>query len=375
MTDIYRLMETFLNYTILDNSIEAYLSVLGVVLVIFIIKRVISRFLASKLLGIITHVQASQKKKAFLSLVIKPIEKFILIFIIYTSLDRLNFPGALKFRFYHDNLTTEKLVSSIGIIILVTVFIQLCIRVLEFIAQILQEKADLTEDKTDNQLIVFFNDFFKVILIIFGILLVLKLAFDKDISSLLTGLSIVGAALALSMRESLENLIASFIIFFDKPFGTGDLVKVQGFTGTVEKIGLRSTRIRTEQKTYITVPNKQMVDTIIDNISLRTQRKVELKLEIQLKASAAELLQFSTLVKQLLLQKADIETSYVYLMDTGRNAHVLAIDYFTSFPQDYEAFLALRETINIEIIALMETQGIKLAAATGNIDIVLQKQD
>ena len=81
MTDIYRLMETFLNYTILDNSIEAYLSVLGVVLVIFIIKRVISRFLASKLLGIITHVQASQKKKAFLSLVIKPIEKFILIFI------------------------------------------------------------------------------------------------------------------------------------------------------------------------------------------------------------------------------------------------------------------------------------------------------
>jgi MscS family membrane protein len=375
MIDIYRFMDSFLNYTILDNSIEAYLSVLGVVLVIFIIKRVISRFLASKLLGIITHVHASHKKKAFLSLVIKPIEKFILIFIIYTSLDRLNFPNALKFRFYHDNLTTEKLVSSIGIIILVTVFIQLCIRVLEFIAHILHEKADLTEDKTDNQLIVFFNDFFKVILIIFGILLVLKLAFDKDISSLLTGLSIVGAALALSMRESLENLIASFIIFFDKPFGTGDLVKVQGFTGTVEKIGLRSTRIRTEQKTFITVPNKQMVDTIIDNISLRTQRKVELRLEIQLKTSADALTTFSASVRQLLQQKADIETSYVYLMETGRNAHVVAIDYFTGFPQAIESFYALRETINLEIIQLMETQGIKLAAVSGNIDIVLQKQD
>jgi MscS family membrane protein len=375
MTDIYRFMEAFLKYTILDNSIEAYLYVLGVVLVIYFIKRVISRFLASKLLGIITHVQPSKKKKAFLSLVIKPIEKFILIFIIYTALDRLNFPNALKFRFYHNNLTTEKLVSSIGIIILVTVFIQLCIRILEFIAHILQEKADLTEDKTDNQLIVFFNDFFKVILIIIGILLILKLAFDKDISSLLTGLSIVGAAIALSMRESLENLIASFIIFFDKPFATGDLVKVQGFTGTVEKIGLRSTRIRTEQKTFITVPNKQMVDTIIDNITLRTQRKVELRLEIHLKANAAALTKFSSSVKQLLLQKADIETSYVYLMDTGRNAHILAIDYFTRFPQAIESFLALRETINVEIIGLMELQGIKLAAASGNMDIVLQKQD
>jgi MscS family membrane protein len=62
-------------------------------------------------------------------------------------------------------------------------------------------------------------------------------------------------------------------------------------------------------------------------------------------------------------------------METGRNAHVVAIDYFTGFPQAIESFYALRETINLEIIQLMETQGIKLAAVSGNIDIVLQKQD
>jgi MscS family membrane protein len=89
--------------------------------------------------------------------------------------------------------------------------------------------------------------------------MILHFAFNLDVGSFLTGLSIVGAAVALSLRESLENLIASFVIFFDKPFTTGDVVKVQGITGTVEKIGLRSTRIRTEQKTYVTVPNKQMV--------------------------------------------------------------------------------------------------------------------
>src|SRR6478609_10892106 len=98
-------------------------------------------------------------------------------------------------------------------------------------------------------------------------MLLLRFTFHYDISKLVTGLSIVGAAIALATKESLENLIASFIIFFDKPFTTGDLVKVQNITGNVERIGLRSTRLRTGDKSYVTVPNKQMVDSILDNIS------------------------------------------------------------------------------------------------------------
>ncbi len=115
-----------------------------------------------------------------------------------------------------------------------------------------------------------------------GLLLILRFAFNYNITTVLTGLSIVGAAIALSLRESLENLIASFVIFFDKPFTTGDLVKVQNITGNVERIGLRSTRIRTEQKSYVTVPNKQMVDSILDNLSLRSQRKNDLWLHLNL---------------------------------------------------------------------------------------------
>src|SRR6185369_15383118 len=103
---------------------------------------------------------------------------------------------------------------------------------------------------------------------------------NYDIDKILAGLSIVAAALALSARESLENLIASIIIFFDKPFAIGDTLKVQQVTGTVEKIGLRSTRIRTTEKTYVTVPNKQMVDSILDNLSLRTHRRAVLNLDL-----------------------------------------------------------------------------------------------
>jgi MscS family membrane protein len=200
----------------------------------------------------------------------------------------------------------------------------------------------------------------------------LKFSFNRNIGNLLTGLSIVGAAVALATRESLENLIASFIIFFDKPFITGDQVKVNGFTGIVEKIGLRSTRIRTTDKTFITVPNKQMVDTIIDNISLRTQRKVETRLEIGLSATAAQLKELSPAVRKLLENYPVIEHYQVYLMDTGKNAHILAIDYFTSMEQSLEEFNALRETVNLAVIELLEKQQLELAAASTDI-VVMNK--
>jgi len=129
-------------------------------------------------------------------------------------------------------------------------------------------------------LIIFFREFLKVILIIVCILVMIRYVFNQDITKLLAGLSIVGAAIALAAKESIENLIASFIIFFDRPFTVGDLLKVQQVNGTVEKIGLRSTRIRTTERTYVTIPNKQMVDSIVDNLSLRNKRRFELVLEL-----------------------------------------------------------------------------------------------
>ena len=123
--------------------------------------------------------------------------------------------------------------------------------------------------RASTSLSFFFKDLIRVIIIIIGIAFIIKFSLGINIGNLLTGLSIVGAALALSARESLENLIASFIIFFDKPFETGDLVKVNNYSGTVERIGLRSTRARTAEKSMVTVPNKQMVDSILDNWSMR----------------------------------------------------------------------------------------------------------
>ncbi len=350
---------------ILDNTVQAYLIVIGTIIITLIFKKLISKFLASKLFKLITNSKHNLPKQSFLDLVVQPLGTYLLLTISMIAIDKLKFPAAFEFNIYKTN--TRQILDALMNGALVVVFIWLCLRVIDFMAMVLEERANVTKDQQDNnQLIIFFKDFFKVILIIIGVLLVLKFSFNKNIGNILTGLSLVGAAIALATRESMENLIASFIIFFDKPFTVGEQVKVNGFTGTIEKIGLRSTRIRTNEKTYISVPNKQMVDTIVDNISLRTQRKTELQLELSLSASASTL---STLLVAMrsYLSSQQIDSFHVYLHDTGKHAHIVMIEYFSSAADIYEDYLMLREKINMALIELLESHKIELAASSTDV--------
>jgi MscS family membrane protein len=360
-------MKAILNQVWWNNTVESYLYVMGVILVALIIKRLISKYFASQLFKLVAKAGKGINKQTFLDLVIQPVEVFLLLIVAIIAINTLHYPTALQFTIYKVN--AQDVIEAVANGTLVLTFIWLLLRIIDFAALVLQERANLTKDQTDNQLIVFFKDFFKVILILIGILLILRFSFHRNIGNLLTGLSLVGAAVALATRESLENLIASFIIFFDKPFTTGDLVKVNNFTGNVEKIGLRSTRIRTDSKTYITVPNKQMVDTILDNISLRSERRVEMKLELALSCTSAQIKRTIAAIKQLLQQYPAIESNTVYFMETGKNAHIISIDYFTTMEQDINAFIQLREDVNFAVIDFIAANNIEIAASETDIAI------
>lgn len=359
-------MEKFLQQIIFDNTVERYLYVILVIVLAIILKRIVSKYIAKLLFKLTGKAGKKLARESFLNLVVQPLDLFLVLLVGIIAIDKLNFPAALNIKIHRVEI--RQVIESITDGVLVLAFIWLCLRVIDFIAMILEEKANLTPDQADNQLIIFFKDFFKAILIVIGILLILRFSFNKNIGSLLTGLSIVGAAIALATRESMENLIASFIIFFDKPFATGDLVKVNGFTGNIEKIGLRSTRIRTQEKTYISVPNKQMVDTIVDNISLRTQRKAEIRLELSLTTNSTQLTNLINAISNLIREPFSLN-SLVYLTDTGKNAHIINVEYYTSIDQTIEHFLMDKQTITLAIIKLMEDSQVKLAAANTDVTV------
>lgn len=351
-------MNEILDKVILDNSIRSYLITALIIIVVLILKTILSRLVADLISKMLLENSRFFNRKHFKELVLSPIKLFVIVLTIIIAFYRLNYPSDLRINIYRVNL--HIILESLARAVLIGSFIWLCNRIIAYIAGLLHERALSTEDRSDDQLIVFIRDFLKVIIWIIGVLLILKFSFGFALSSIFTGLSIVGAALALAFRESLENLIASFIIFFDKPFTIGDQVKVQTINGTVERIGLRSTRIRTLEKTYVTVPNKQMVDTILDNQSLRTQRNVLTKLELNKQTTAGQLRELIVEIDKLLVQDAIFDKN-VFLSETGHAAHILQVEYFVTVDLSLKEFYKLRESVNLSLIKLLEEKQVLLA--------------
>lgn len=351
-------MPEFLQTRVFDNPLISYLWIIGIVLAMILLRGIISRFFCGFLYRLFPKAKKHVSRDQFISLVLIPMEWFIVIAVVIFSLHKLNFPAVLDVELY--KITSREIVEAIGKAVLVIFFIRLLRRFIDFLALILEGKTKQTADQADDQLVVFFKDFFKVVVIIIGILMFTKFVFNFNISNLITGLSIVTAAIALATRESLENLIASFIIFFDKPFTLGDLVKVEAITGTVEKIGLRSTRIRTEQKTIVTVPNKKMVDTILDNLTLRTQRKAEIRLELHVHTNSKQIEELIAKIEMLLQQQEEIESHSVVLNEIGAKSIILQVDYFTQ-TIEFARFQEIKQSIHLHLLRFMEGLSIELA--------------
>ncbi len=337
-----------LDQQILSNSIRSYLFIAAILLITLLIKRLVSRFFASLIYTWVDKKNHSDLRKSHVHRLLVPIEQFLLFLVAIIALYELKFPEAWDLKLF--KLSLQQLIESGIKFVFILLLIRVSLRTLEFISIILENKARLTKDLSDDQLVLFFRDFFKVIIYIIGILMVLRYVFNESIGNLVTSLSIVGAAVALSTRESLENIIASFIIFFDKPFTIGDLVKVNGFTGTIEKIGLRSTRIRTQEKTYISVPNKQMVDSIVDNISLRSERKIEMDLQLSVQTSAPAIAEFASHMRTVLSTQNGVNSYNVFVAESGKQFHALHIDCLVSIQMEINEFQMIRERLNLAAI-------------------------
>jgi MscS family membrane protein len=353
-------MNGFWNQLVFDNPLKKYLFVFIAIVIGLLFKRIFSKFVAGQLFRAATALDKGIDKKSFVKLLLDPLEIFLIAFITIVGIDKLRFPSALEFEVFE--VPFKSIVHGIAKTILIVVFIWLLLRLIDFISLLLKEKARVAGGIKDHQIVVFFRDFLKVMIGIVGLLMVLGMAFGFEVSKLWTGLGLAGAALALSLKESIENLIASFIIFFDKPFMAGDNVKVNNISGTVERIGLRSTRIRTDLKTYVTVPNKQMVDNIVDNQTLRTYRKAELRLQFDSSTSADTIRSFVEDCRKILQEKEIISDATVFLNDISGTAFQVNIDYFTT-PIPLKEFNEIKQNLHLEILNLIENMKIVIAGS------------
>lgn len=351
----------YLNWKILDNTIGSYLIVMITVFSILLFKKFLSRPFAILLYHLLRRFWKSIDKKQFIELIIKPMGRLLVIMAFIASISSLHFPSAWNIAIFDQSL--RKTIDHTVLCAVILSFTWFLTRLVDFTASTLERKARLTHDKKDDQIIVFSRDLLKIIITIFGILVTIRYGLGLNVSSLLTGLSIIGAALALAAKETIENLIGSFIIFIDKPFQAGDTIRINNITGTIEYIGMRSTRIRTNDKTLVTIPNKQMVDSIVDNWSRRTGRRGEIRLDLSVHAATAKLEILLEKVKQELSAKNEIISHTAFFTEFNKSGKTLVIEFVTG-PAELDLFNKLKEDLNISFARMMEDLSIDMAAGT-----------
>ncbi|HVX49984.1 MAG TPA: hypothetical protein VHB48_07495, partial [Chitinophagaceae bacterium] len=148
-------MENLLQKVILNNTLQQYLEVFLTVLVAFIVKRFVSKYLAGLLYRLFTKAGKTLHKENFLNLIISPLEIFLFLFIFIFAFDKLTLPAFLRFKVFRD-IDFKTVLQAVTDGALIITFIRLCIRFVKFVALILEEKSTHNDRDNTNQLIVFF---------------------------------------------------------------------------------------------------------------------------------------------------------------------------------------------------------------------------
>jgi MscS family membrane protein len=155
-------MDQFLDMVFFGNTVRSYLYVLLAIFLAIILKRFISRYAAGLLFKLVKKVAEGVDKTSFINLVVAPLQTFLVILVTVIALEKLNFPSLFNFTIY--KVSFREVIDVISVSILIISFIWLLLRIIDFIAMILHQRASIASDQSDNQLVVFFKDFLRFLL-------------------------------------------------------------------------------------------------------------------------------------------------------------------------------------------------------------------
>lgn len=198
-----------------------------------------------------------------------------------------------------------------------------------------------------------------------------------SILPLLTGVGIGGLAIALAARSTLENVIASFTIFADKPYRVNERVKVMDYNGTIESIGIRSTQIRLLTGPLVSVPNEKMATVEIENIQKRPYLRQEFDIRIKYESSPDMVEKSIQIIKDILSLPETEDDEYhpnkainregypprVHFNKINNDSFNIYVIYWF-FPPDWWEFMQHAEKINFQIIKRLNEASIDFAFPT-----------
>ncbi len=224
-----------------------------------------------------------------------------------------------------------------------------------------KERAAGTEDVAlDAHLFPIVSKTLKVFIVVVAVLVTWQNLSEKPITAILASLSIGGLAIGLAAQDTLSNFFGAVVVFVDKPFRVGDRIKLPDVDGTVESIGLRSTRVRNLDGHLITVPNKTMGNATITNITRRPNIKTTMNIGLTYDTPTEKVKQAIQILKDIYQPHPKTQDLIVSFHQFGDSAlNILVVHWWNGL--DQKEYLAGMQDLNLALKERFDKEGISFA--------------
>jgi MscS family membrane protein len=342
-----------------ENPFWIYTSATVLLILGLLLKKFGAKMLSALVYTFFKNYAKSLHAKQFIVLIRKPAELVFMGIVIFGVYQLLKLSEELKLmnREYEFG---PYIIDAFKIYVIAS-FTWFVMRVADFIGYVFKIQTRRF-NRIDPQMVLFMKDLTKILVVLISFFIVLKKVFHEDAAGVIAGLGIGGLAIALAAQETIANLIGSIIIFSDKPFTVGDLVETVEVKGIVEQVGFRSTKIRTMDKTLLSVPNKKLVDSALNNLTRAEIRRVRFTICLTYDSTGAQIKNIISDIKKELDQNERIENNYLVTFAELQNNYIgIDVIYFAN-TDDFDLLAAVKQEMNYKIIDIVHHNEAKFVA-------------
>jgi small-conductance mechanosensitive channel len=229
-----------------------------------------------------------------------------------------------------------------------------------WLGRTIQKRID--QDTSSTTTITFLGFVARIILWVIVLLLVLD-NLGVNITGLVAGLGIGGIAVALAVQNILGDLLASLSIVLDKPFVIGDTIVVDNLTGTIEYIGLKTTRVRSIDGQELIFSNNDLLKSRIHNYKRMQERRVVFSFGVIYQTPFAKLTQINNIIREIIEAQEHVRFERVHFKAYGDSSLNYEVVYFVANP-DYKVYMDIQQAINLEIFRRFQEEKLEFAYPT-----------
>ena len=336
------------------NSLRDYLVAVGVLVISLMLFKIFQSIILLRLKKMAAKTK-TDIDDAFVEIVRSVRPPFYFFLAVYLAINLLVI-----------NQWGQKIISAVLVIWVVYLTIKAIQILINYIASRGLGKSGEPESKAAIQAV---NLLSKIILWSLGLLLILS-NLGVDVTSLIAGLGIGGIAIALALQNILGDLFSSFAIYFDKPFVVGDFIVIGDKKGTVEKIGIKTTRMRSVSGEEIIISNKELTSAQIQNFRRMTERRISFSLGVTYETDAKKLEKISGMIKEIVGSVGKARLDRVHFARFDDSALTFDIVYYVN-SREYQDYMDVQQEINFKIKEAFDKEKIEFAYPTQT--VYLQK--